>query len=309
MVNQSNKIVAILGPTAVGKTNISITVARKFNGEVVSCDSVQIYKFLNIGSAKPTSAEQSLAFHHLIDVFSPKHRVNVGEYKRLAEKAIQSILANNRLPIVAGGTGMYFNSLYYGLFEGETRNDDFRAELEAQVDAEGLAFLYSRLNSQDPAASEKIYPNDKYRIIRALEVLHTTGKSITELQKENLKLDLKWHIILLNIDRAILYERINARVDKMIDAGLIEETQALVDEHGANAYALGSIGYKHCLRYLSGEWNKDELIYQLKRDTRRYAKRQLTWFRRLQSAMPSATWYAPSDEERILNDIERFLET
>jgi tRNA dimethylallyltransferase len=303
MRKTDNFAIAVIGPTAVGKTQVAIDIAREFRGEIVSCDSVQIYKELDIGSAKPSDSERSAVAHHLIDVFSPDFRASVGEYKTLAENAISDIISRGKLPVVAGGTGLYFNALYYGLFRGVSSDKEIRNNLENEAKLHGLPFLYEKLKSVDPSTYAKVHCGDKRRIIRALEAYYVTGCPLSDLQSKNEKLGLDWHVIGLNIERKKLYERIEARVDKMFEAGLVDETRALIEKFGENAYALGSIGYRHCLNYIKGLWSLDETVGFLKRDTRRYAKRQLIWFRKLENVH----WFNPSQLNEIKISIENFF--
>lgn len=296
------RALAVVGPTAAGKTPLAIELARRFDGEIVSCDSVQIYKHLNIGSAKPGPEELAAARHHMIDLFEPDFRADVGLYKSLAEEAIRDILSRGKLPIVCGGTGLYFNALYYGLFEGPTRDNSIRAELEARFEAGEAPLLYQELRELDPDAASKIEPADKRRIIRALEVIRSAGEPISLLQKKNKKLDLNWFLIGLNMERAELYRRIEARTDAMIDRGLAEETRALAAAFGESAYALGAIGYRHALMFLRGEWNINEFRAQLKQDTRRYAKRQITWFRKISEIH----WHTPGELDPLWKELREY---
>ncbi len=279
-IKSNNKVLAVVGPTASGKTETAIALARLFKGEVVSCDSVQIYKHLDIGSAKPRAGEIQGVRYHLIDIFEPGYRVNAGIYKKLAEEKMTEILDKGSLPIVAGGTGMYFNSLYYGLFSGPGRSDEIRNKLAERAAAENPSALHGELMKYDPDSASKIEPNDLRRIVRALEVYYSTGKPMSELRASNPKLLLDWFIIGLECDRKILYEKIEKRADMMIEEGLIEETGNLIKEFGKDAFALSSIGYRHASNYISGLWSYEEFVYYLKRDTRRFAKRQLTWFKK-----------------------------
>lgn len=298
-----NKILAIVGPTAVGKTTLTLNLAQHLHSQIISCDSVQIYEDCNIGSAKPTRAELDLVPHHLISKYPPSQRINVAVYKKDAEGIIQTLGNLNIIPIVSGGTGMYFNSLYYGLFSQKSQDRQFRQELELQVEAGGLDKLFEKLCSLDPAAGNNIKARDKVRIIRALEVLHCTGRSIFELQEQNERLDLDWYIIGLNRDRAELYRRIEERVDIMLQQGLISETKTIIEKYGRDAYALGSIGYRHVCQYLNGEFDYDTMVETLKKDTRHYAKRQLTWFHKNKDIH----WYHPDDISPVIKAAEEFL--
>lgn len=296
-------VIGIVGPTGAGKTEIALKLARDLNGEIVSCDSVQLYKHLDIGSAKPSPEEMNEIPHHLIDVFEPDFQVDVGIYKSAAEKAISFIHDKKRLPIVCGGTGLYFNALHRGLVNAPSRDDNIRNALEERADREGLDSLYRELKKIDPASAGKIMPNDKRRVVRALEVFARTGKPLSELHQDNIKMDLKWLVIGIAMDRAELYRRIEKRVDLMIERGLVEETRKVMERYGQDAYALGSIGYRHARNFITGVWNRDEFIEQLKLDTRHYAKRQMTWFRKI----PGLRWFFPSELDKIKETISEFL--
>lgn len=297
-------IVAIVGPTAVGKTSLAIQLAQSHSGEIVSCDSVQVFKGLDIGSAKPDANERAMVPHHLIDIYSPDFQADVGLYKTSAEKAILDIQTRKQLPILTGGTGMYFNSLFYGLIDAPPRDDSLRSSLEAKAASEGTESLYQELCRVDSEAASKIMPADLRRIIRALEVNILSGSSLSTLQKDNKKLELNWLVIGVTMDRKALYERIEKRIDGMIKAGLINETRLIIDQYGSQAYSLGSIGYRHAKNYIEGTWDLDTMLFHLKQDTRRYAKRQLTWFRKVQGIR----WFDNQDIDNIKLAVTTFLE-
>jgi len=297
------KILAILGPTAIGKTEIAIRLAKAFDGEVISCDSVQIYKRLDIGSAKPKDEELNSIKYHMLSLFKPSFQVDVGLYKKIAERTILDVNKREKLPIVAGGTGMYFNSLYYGLFEGPGRDEALRRGLEERIRKEGLLSLYEELRMKDPKYAEKVQPGDKRRIVRALEVYYKTGTPFSNLHLNNKKLPLDWFLIGLNMERKELYERIEVRVDRMIKEGLIDETRSIMETYGENAFALGSIGYRHARDYILGKIDKEEMISLLKKDTRHYAKRQITWFRKIKGI----NWFNPLELDKIMIAVKDFL--
>lgn len=299
----AKRVIAVLGPTASGKTDLAIQLAEKFGGEILSCDSVQVFSNLNIGSAKPSESELLRVPHHLINVFSPLHRPNVAEYKHLAEEAAQRLFEEEKTPILCGGTGMYFSALHRGIFEGPTRDPDFRKQLNEQIQRAGSAKLFERLLKIDPKTAEKISPSDHVRIIRALEVYHVTQIPISELQNENQKPDWNWLIFGLKWDRKALYERINERAERMVEEGLVEETSALIKEFGRNAYALGSIGYRQAAEYLSGKLSESEMIFEIQKATRHYAKRQMTWFRKTEGII----WTQPSQTDFIFEECRKFL--
>lgn len=279
-----HKVIVIVGPTASGKTALSIELAKKINGEIVSCDSIQIYKDMNIGSAKPTVQEMQGIKHYLIDVATPDERFSVAEYKKQAEAAIEEIILKGKMPIVIGGTGLYADSLIFGIEYPELEYDEeYRKSLEemAKTD-EGLKELYRRAKEIDEEAINKISENDRKRIIRILEIYHQTGKSKTELEIESRKNEVKYdyRVFAINMDREVLYDRINKRVDLMIENGLIDEVKYILEKYKDFPTAMQGLGYKEVVQYLNNELTKDEMIDKIKQETRRYAKRQLTWFRK-----------------------------
>ena len=295
------KVIVICGPTASGKTKLGIDLATNINGEIISADSMQIYKEMDIGTAKPTKEEQQLAVHYLIDFVSPKQRYSVADYKRDATEKIREIIGKNKTPIVVGGTGLYINSLIYNIEFKEERTDfRFRTEME-KLD---VTELYEKALSIDRVATEKISANDKKRLIRILEIYNSTGKTKTELEKESRKkLEYDYKVFVLNMDRQLLYNRINDRVDYMIKAGLIDEVKGIIEKYDEFPTAMQGLGYKEVVLYLNKEISKDEMIERIKQESRRYAKRQLTWFRRYEDAI----WLDAEDEnniEIILNNIK-----
>lgn len=281
------KVIVIVGPTASGKTSLSIELAKKINGEIVSCDSMQIYKDMDIGSAKPTKEEMQGIKHYVLDEVEPTKRFSVAEYKIKAEEAIEDILKKGKVPIVVGGTGLYANSLIYGIEYDDIKLDEkYRNRLMDEASSEeGLKKLYEEAKKIDEKAIEKISPNDKKRIIRILEIYHATGKNKTEQEKNSRKNEVKYdyRIFGINIERPLLYERINKRVDIMVEQGLIEEVKALVKKYPEFPTAMQAIGYKEIVQYLNNELTKEEAIEKIKQETRRYAKRQITWFKRIEN--------------------------
>jgi len=278
------KVIVIVGPTASGKTALSIELAKKINGEIVSCDSIQIYKDMDIGSAKPTQEEMQGIKHYMIDIVTPEERFSVAEYKKQAEKAIEEILEKGKTPIVIGGTGLYANSLIYGIEYNEIELDEqYRKELEEIASTEqGLSDLYRQAVKIDNQAMQIISPNDKKRIIRVLEIYHSTGKTKTELEIESRKNGVKYDykVFAIDMDREILYERINKRVDIMLENGLIEEVKNVLQKYKKFPTAMQGLGYKEVVEYLNQEISEEEMTQKIKQETRRYAKRQLTWFRK-----------------------------
>lgn len=292
------KVIVICGPTASGKTKLGIEVAKRINGEIVSCDSMQIYKDMDIGTAKPTKAEQSEAKHYLIDFVSPDKRYSVAEYKKDAENVLEKIIKKNKQPIIVGGTGLYLNSLIYGIDYPNIETDlKYRKHLEEKVDEFGLEKIYNEAKEIDPQAIEKISKNDKKRILRILEIYHSTGKTKTQLEKESRQNGIKYDykIFVLNMPREELYERINKRVDIMIQEGLVEEVEKIINKYKEFPTAMQGLGYKEVLEYVEGKITKEEMIDKIKMETRRYAKRQLTWFKSYQNAV----WLNSGDANNV----------
>lgn len=277
------KVIVICGPTASGKTALSIELAKKINGEIVSADSMQIYKNMDIGTAKPDEKEMNGIKHYLIDCVSPEIRYSVATYKNEAMQAIQQIIQKGKIPIVVGGTGLYIDSLIYGIEYEELEIDlEYRKQLEQIVQEKGLKELYDQALKIDPKAMEKISCNDKKRICRILEIYHSTGKTKTEQEIESRKNEIPYdyRVFAINMDREKLYNRINIRVDKMIQNGLINEVEQLIKQYKNIPTALQGLGYKEIVDYLNRECTKEEAIEKIKMETRRYAKRQITWFKK-----------------------------
>ena len=276
-------VYVICGPTASGKSRLAIELAKKINGEIISADSMQIYKDMNIGTAKVDNDEMEGINHYLLDFVYPDTRYSVSEFKRDAEHAIDEILKNEKTPIVVGGTGLYIDSLIYGIeFQDEEIDLEYRERLNQIAEADGLEKLYEEAKRIDPEAMEKISRNDRKRIIRVLEIYQKTGKTKTEQEKESRSKDVKYNfkVFAIDMDRDILYRRIEQRVDKMIEEGLIEEVQNLLSKYSEFPTAMQGLGYKEVVEYLNNEITKDEMIEKIKKETRHYAKRQLTWFRK-----------------------------
>jgi len=276
-------VVVIGGPTASGKTALSIELAKKINGEIISADSMQIYKDMTIGTAKPTKEEMKGIKHYLVDCVSPEKRYSVADFKRDATEAIEEILSKNKVPIVVGGTGLYIDSLIYGIDYNEINVDlEYRANLEKMIDEKGLSYVYDLAQKIDPVAMEKISCNDKKRICRVLEIYNSTGKNKTEMEAESRKNGIKYdfRVFAIDMERLRLYERINKRVDLMIEAGLIEEVQNLISKYPDMPTAMQGLGYKEVVDYFDGKYSKEDMIEKIKQESRRYAKRQLTWFRK-----------------------------
>ncbi len=281
-MKEKTKVIVICGPTASGKTALSIELAKKIDGQVVSADSMQIYKDMTIGTAKPTEEEMQNIKHYLLDFVSPDERYSVANYKKDAKKAIKQIIDNGKTPIIVGGTGLYVDSLIYEIEYNDIKIDEkYRAKLEEQAKKEGLESLYNQAKLIDPEAMEKISQNDQKRILRVLEIYNATGKTKTQQEKESRKeVEYDYKIFAINWPRDVLYDRINRRVDIMIDQGLIEEVKEIKNKYSHFPTAMQGLGYKEVVDYLDGKYSKEEMIEKIKMETRRYAKRQLTWFRK-----------------------------
>lgn len=303
-------LVIIAGPTAVGKTDISIEVAKRLNGEVVSADSMQIYKYLDIGSAKPTDEEMEDIKHYLIDEIDPREEFSVAQYRDLAKKYIDKIISENKLPIVAGGTGLYVNSLVYEMdFSSTVSDKDIREKLTREYEKYGADYLHEKLKEVDKEAAERIHQNNVKRVIRALEIFYTTGESIKDFSRDLVESkDYDVILIGLNRDRQKLYQRINKRVDIMFNSGLLDEVKKLVKMGlTSDDISMKGIGYKEIIGYFDGEYDLDRAIELVKRNTRRYAKRQLTWFKRYKNIK----WFyldEYTDKKKIIDNIIQFVE-
>lgn len=283
MENKKIPLICVVGPTASGKTDLGIKLAKKYNGEIVSADSMQIYKGISIASAAVSSEEMQGVKHHLLEFLELTDTFSVADYVNLAKKTITDIYSRGKQPILVGGTGLYVNSLVDGITFAEQKNDGkIRKELEEELGEYGAEYMLEKLKKVDPEAAEKLHPNNSRRILRALEVYKTTGKTFTEQNELSKMGDNPFDTVIIGItygDREKLYERINLRVDKMLENSLLKEAETTLPlENGVGAAQ--AIGHKELHKYLRGEMALEEAVETLKRETRRYAKRQLTWFRR-----------------------------
>lgn len=275
-------VVVLLGPTASGKTALSLALADRFNGEIVSCDSVAVYRGMEIGSAKPSPAERAQVPHHLIDVYTPDQHATAGDYARQARAAIREIAAHGRLPIVTGGTGLYLRALLEGLFPGPQRSEKLRMRLQRSHGRHGEGWLHRVLTRLDPASAARIHANDAPKLIRAIEVSLSAQKPLSEAWKEGREPLRGFTILRIGLDppRPELYSRINQRAAQMFDEGLIEETQQLIAQYGESPRAFDSLGYRQARAVLRGEMTREQAITTAQQGHRNYAKRQMTWFRR-----------------------------
>ncbi len=307
----NNKIIVLVGPTAVGKTYTSVELAKLYNTEIISADSMQIYKGMDIGTAKVTEEEKQGIKHHMIDLINPDESYSVSEFKHDAEKIIDDILCKNKTPIIVGGSGLYVNSLIYDLDFGNAKSDNkIRDFYTKYYEDNGEDALYEKLKEVDPLSAEKIHKNNVKRVIRALEVFDITGEKFSELNTDIRKYSDKYNFILigLNMERSFLYEKINERVDKMIDEGLLNEVkELLLKGYDKSLVSMQAIGYKEIIDYFEGNIDLEEAKRILKRNTRRFAKRQFTWFLKDENVK----WFDISDVKKIdetIKEIYNYLE-
>ncbi|HEY2362886.1 MAG TPA: tRNA (adenosine(37)-N6)-dimethylallyltransferase MiaA [Candidatus Angelobacter sp.] len=275
-------LVAILGPTASGKTALSLHVAERLQGEIISCDSVAVYRELEIGTAKPSKEERRRVPHHLIDIAGPQELVTAGDYSRLARQAIADVAAHEHLPIVVGGSGLYLRALLEGLFAGPPRSEELRTRLRERATERGSDYLHKLLRRIDPAAAQTIHANDVPKVVRALEVSISARAPMTGLWQHGRDALQGFSILRIGLNprREVLYERINERAREMFNAGLLEETRLLLDRYGSAVWPLNSLGYKQAMQYLRKELSLEQAIVAAQQGHRNYAKRQMTWFRR-----------------------------
>ncbi|WP_100404403.1 tRNA (adenosine(37)-N6)-dimethylallyltransferase MiaA [Bacillus solitudinis] len=303
------KLIVIVGPTAVGKTALGVYLAKELNGEVISGDSMQVYKGMDIGTAKVTEEEQEGVPHHLIDIKNPDESFSVAEFQERCLPLISFLNEESKLPLLVGGTGLYVNAVIhqFDFLKKPIEDTDYRQSLEQFAAEYGAEKLYQKLLDVDEGASELIHPNNIRRVIRALEVYHTTGIPFSLQQtEENVQSPYDVIMIGLTLDRSELYSRIEQRVDKMIEDGLFEEVKMLFDKGIDNCQSIQAIGYKEIYDYFKGNSSREESIHRLKQNSRRYAKRQLTWFRN----KANATWFDMTNQSKdeIFHEIRKFVE-
>lgn len=306
MAEQKNKprVLAVVGPTASGKTGLGVELAKLYGGEVISADSMQIYKGMDIASAKPTVAEMQGIPHHLIDFLDRGVTFSAADYVKLANEKIKDVLSRGKLPVIVGGTGLYIDSLLENVKFSEGGSDEaYREKLRKYAEEKGNEALHQMLADADPEAAAAIHPNNLVRVIRALEVCHVTGRKFSELKTESRSIESPYDSLILGLnyeDRSVLYDRIDRRVDIMVENGLIDEARELWNESGM-ATAANAIGFKEFIPYFSGEASLEECISKVKQETRHYAKRQLTWFRKNQRIQ----WIILAEFDKLYEILEK----
>jgi len=300
------KIVILLGPTAVGKSALALELAAQFNGEIVNADSQQVYRYMNIGTGKPSPADRARVRHHLIDVVTPDQEFNAAMFRRLASEVIGQVDERKGNAIACGGTGLYLKALTRGLFEGPAQDLELRASLEKEIEETGLPSVYRRLVEIDPTVVSTIHPNDRLRTIRALEVYQLTGKPISQWQSEHRFQEQPFEALKvgLNCDRAELYERINRRSAAMVDAGLLDEVRGLAARgYSLDLKSLRSVGYAQMGKVIRGDLTLDAALEEMQQETRRLAKRQLTWFR----GDKEVCWFHPRQTSEMMAAVKSFF--
>lgn len=300
-------LVVLTGPTAVGKTSLSIELAKRINGSIISADSIQVYRYMDIGSAKIMPVEMQGIKHYLVDVLDPKDEFDIARFQAMAHEAMSEIYGEGKIPILVGGTGFYIQSILYEIqFEQEDSNLNYRQELYAYADANGSHALHEKLRAVDAKAAEQIHENNVKRVARALEFYEKTGKKISEHNEEQKAREAFYNsaYFVLNDEREKLYQKIDMRVDLMMENGLVAEVQSLLEKgYTRDLVSMQGLGYKEICSYLAGECSLNEAVTTIKRDTRHFAKRQLTWFRREQDVIWINKNQFEYDEEAILNSI------
>ena len=300
------QIIVICGPTGIGKTTVAIDLAQHCGGQIIGADSMQIYKHMDIGTAKPTAEERARVVHHMVDIVAPDEHFDAARYAGHARKIVAELCRRHILPFVVGGTGLYIKALLYGLFNDDASDPQIRARLKTEAKTRGIDTLYRRLKRLDPETAERLHPNDTYRILRALEVVEASGKPLSRHHRKHGFAEQPFYALKigLEMDRERLYERINQRVDAMLAAGFLDEVKNLLARgYAADLKAMQSIGYRHLVDAIQGRITLGECLRTLKRDHRRYAKRQLTWF----NADPEIVWKKPEQIEEMIRLIDEFV--
>ncbi|MCG6943968.1 MAG: tRNA (adenosine(37)-N6)-dimethylallyltransferase MiaA [Deltaproteobacteria bacterium] len=306
MSDERPRVIAVMGPTAVGKTWLTSQLTKNLGGEIVNADSVQIYRFMDIGTAKPTMADRAEVVHHLVDIVDPDQDFDASRYSQLAREVIARLARQGKPALVVGGTGLYLKAIFHGLFPGAPSDPIVRQRLRREAAKKGRGELYQRLQRLDPVTAQRVHPHDLFRIIRALEVWECRGQPISVLQSDHDFSDRPFLPLKIGLrrPRPELYERINSRVEKMMSLGLLEEVRELLSRgYGPHLKSMQALGYRHMVQHLIHGVAITEAVRTMKRDTRRYAKRQMTWFRRDQEI----NWFHPSQKEDIVRLAGRFL--
>jgi len=301
------KVIVICGPTGIGKTSVGIQLAEKEGGEIISADSMQIYRYMDIGTAKPTADEQNRLLHHMIDIVDPAEDFDAVRFAQMAREKVMQLHQKGVMPVIVGGTGLYIKALLQGLFQSNPVDSQIRERLTQEAAENGSSSLHDRLKQVDPDTAGRLHPNDAYRIVRALETIESTGRPISEHHQDHGFADEPFDALKvgLQMDRQKLYDRIDQRVDLMIDDGFLEEVRKLLGMgYTADLKAMQSIGYRHMAAFIEGSLPWDECVRTLKRDTRRFAKRQCTWF----GADNQIHWYEPDQLNEMIGLVEEFLE-
>ncbi len=304
--NNKPKIILICGPTAIGKTSVAIDVAERAGGEIVGADSMQIYRYMDIGTAKPTAEEKRRVVHHMVDIADPDEPYDAARFSRESRAAVNAILRRGRIPVIVGGTGFYIKALLYGLCDAVPEDETVRHRLREAAALSGGEPLYRRLADCDPETAEKIHPNDTYRIVRALEVYEASGMPMSEYRRRHGFSDAPYHVLKIGLfmDRQALYARIDQRVEEMARQGLCDEVkQLLAAGYHESLRPMQALGYRHMAAFIRGEADWGATLATLKRDTRQYAKRQLTWFRK----DPEIQWFEPGRREDIVACARAFV--
>ncbi len=299
------QVICVVGPTCSGKTEVGIQLSEKLNGEIISGDSRQIFKYLDIGTAKPTSEQREKIKHHLIDFLNPDENFNASQFEKIAIEISEDLIKKNKQSVVVGGSGLYLKALIDGITESVVLNEDLREKFLEERNKFGNEYLYSKLKEVDPESAEKMLPQNWKRVMRALEVYYSTGKPIWEHHKEyERNLNLKFLQFGINWEREILYKRIEDRVDNMISLGLIDEVKNILKMgYSTELNSLNTVGYKEVIEYLNGRYSFEKMIELIKRNTRRFAKRQLTWFRRDKRIK----WFDIKSENEFENIVEKIV--
>jgi len=300
-------VIVLLGPTAIGKSRIAIEIAKALGTEILTADSRQVYREMDIGTDKPTMAERQGIPHQLIDLIDPDEHFNVGDYRKLAASSIERLHQQGKIPLIAGGTGLYIRALLHGIWSGPAANWDLRKQLDIQAQQKGVDYVHQQLSLIDPVLAKQLHPNDYVKVQRGIEVYHALGIPLSEAHERHQFQDTPYQslVVGLNMEREHLYQRIEARVELEIEKGLVQETEQLLHKgYDPHLSSMKSLGYRQMAEFITGNCDYDEAVRTLKRDTRHFAKRQMTWFRK----EPSVTWFHLQKQEPTTHIAERILE-